>query len=55
MKSYLGRWAVFAAGLSLAVIATPHRVVAQETTALIGGRCTRGNTFSRAVLIGRAA
>ena len=31
MKSYLGRWAVFAAGLSMAVIATPHRVVAQET------------------------
>ena len=31
MKSYLGRWAVFAAGLCLAVIATPPRVVAQET------------------------
>ena len=31
MKSYLGRWAVFAAGLSVAVIATPHRVIAQET------------------------
>ncbi len=31
MKSFLGRWAVFAAGLSLAVIATPHRVVGQET------------------------
>ena len=31
MKSYLGRWAVFAAGLSLAVIAMPHRVAAQET------------------------
>ena len=31
MKSYLGRWAVFGAGLSLAVIAMPHRVVAQET------------------------
>jgi lipid-binding SYLF domain-containing protein len=31
MKSYIGHWAVFAAGLSLAVIAVPHRVVAQET------------------------
>lgn len=31
MKSYLGRWAVFAAGLVLAVIAMPHRAVAQET------------------------
>jgi lipid-binding SYLF domain-containing protein len=31
MKSYLGRWAVFAAGLSMAVIAMPHRAVAQET------------------------
>jgi len=31
MKSYLGRWAVFAAGLTLAVIAMPHRAVAQET------------------------
>ena len=31
MKSYLGRWAVLAAGLILAVIAMPHRGVAQET------------------------
>lgn len=31
MKSYLGRWAVFAAGLSLAVIAMPHQAAAQET------------------------
>ena len=31
MKSHRGRWAVFAAGLCTAVIATPHRVAAQET------------------------
>jgi len=31
MKSNLGRCAVFAAGLSMAVIAMPHRAIAQET------------------------
>jgi len=31
MRSYLGRWAVFAAGLSMAVIAMPHQGMAQET------------------------
>jgi len=31
MRSYFGRWAVFAAGLAMAVIAMPHRAVAQET------------------------
>jgi lipid-binding SYLF domain-containing protein len=31
MKSYLGRWAVFAAGLSLAVIALPQRAAGQDT------------------------
>jgi lipid-binding SYLF domain-containing protein len=31
MKSYLGRWAVFAAGLCLAVIAAPRPVAAQDT------------------------
>ena len=30
MKSYLGRWAVLTAGLSLAVIALPHRAAAQD-------------------------
>jgi lipid-binding SYLF domain-containing protein len=31
MKSHLGSWAVLVAGLSLAMIATPRRVAAQET------------------------
>ncbi len=31
MKSKLGRWAVFAAGLSLAMMATPPPAVAQDT------------------------
>ena len=31
MESYLGRWAVFAAGLCMAVIAMPQRVAGQET------------------------
>ena len=31
MKSRIGRWAVLVAGLSLAVIATSHRAIAQDT------------------------
>ena len=40
MKSYLGRWAVLAAGLSLAVIAMPH-----------GAAAHHGHAFGSLVLI----